>query len=233
MAEAFSNVVYEQSDSLAPVAERFKLKVEQSDWVPKGSDALGSYKSAKLVDALFSDDVVNKHRNTEAIDIGGGTLIAARVEAFEPAHRLSLDEAKTQIASTLHAREASNLAVAEGLARLEALRKGENAPGDWSEPKVVQRGPGLPRELVKAVFGLPADKLPGYAGATTPGGGYVIAKVEKVTKAEIKIDDPRVQAARAQYQQLLGRLELNGYLAQLRARYGVEISPTAFEGASE
>jgi peptidyl-prolyl cis-trans isomerase D len=32
-AEAFSNMVYEQSDSLKPVAEKFNLSIKQSDWL--------------------------------------------------------------------------------------------------------------------------------------------------------------------------------------------------------
>jgi peptidyl-prolyl cis-trans isomerase D len=232
MAEAFSNMVYEQADSLAPVAERFKLKIEQSDWLPKGSDALGNYKSRKLLDALFSDDSVKNHRNTEAVDVGG-SLVSARVLAHEPAHRLSLDEAKSQISDLLRAREASKLAVAEGQARLEALNKGESSTGEWSAPRVVQRGPGLPRELVKAVFAIPAEKLPGYGGAPTAGGGFALVKLEKITKADLKAEEPRLLAARSQYQELLGRMELNGYLAQLRTRYKVEISPTAIKDATE
>jgi peptidyl-prolyl cis-trans isomerase D len=232
MAEAFSNMVYEQPDSLAPVVERFKLKVQQSDWVNKGSDALGAIKSSRLVDALFSDDAIAKHRNTEAIDVGGGTLVAARVLNHEPAHRLSLDEAKGQIEILIRSREASKLALTEGQGRLEALSKGESVQGEWSAARVVQRSPGLPRELLKVVFGLPAEKLPAYAGYQAPDGTYALIKLEKVTKTDVKPDDPRLQAVNRQYQQLLGRLELNGYLAQLRSRYGVEVSPQAVRGDS-
>lgn len=125
------------------------------------------------------------------------------------------------------------MAVAEGEARVKALSKGEGSVGEWSASRVVQRGPGLPRELIRTVFGMPSDTLPSYAGAQTPNGGFVIAKLEKVTKTEVKADDPRLQPARGQYQQLLGKLELNGYLTQLRARYAVEIAPAAIKDATE
>lgn len=232
MAEGFSNMIYEQPDSLAPVVEHFKLKVQQSDWINKGSDALGAFRSSKLIDALFSEEAITKHRNTEAVDVGGGTLVAARVLNHEPAHRLSLDEAKGQIETLIRSREASKLALAEGQGRLEALSKGEGVQGEWSAARVVQRSPGLPRELLKAVFGLPADKLPAYTSYQAPDGTYALIKLEKVTKTDVKADDPRLQAVSRQYQQLLGRLELNGYLAQLRNRYGVEISPQAVRGES-
>lgn len=233
MAEMFSNMVYEQADSLTPVAEHFKLKIAQSDWIAKGSDQLGSYKSTKLVDALFSDDAVANHRNTDTVDVGGGTLVAARVVNHEPARRLRIEEAKAQISSLLRTREASKLAVEEGKARLDALRKGENSLGTWSEPRMVQRGPNLPHEMMKTVFSAPPDKLPSFSGVPTQNGGYALIKLTKVVGVDVNENDPRLESAQSQYQQLLGRLELSGYLAQLRSRYGVEISPTALKGSGE
>ena len=38
-AEAFSNMVYEQSDSLKPAAERFKLPVQTSGWITRTPSA--------------------------------------------------------------------------------------------------------------------------------------------------------------------------------------------------
>jgi peptidyl-prolyl cis-trans isomerase D len=39
----------------------------------------------KLLAAVFSSDATEKKRNTEAIDIGGGTLVSARVTQYTPA----------------------------------------------------------------------------------------------------------------------------------------------------
>lgn len=233
MAEAFSNLVYEQSDSLAPAMERFKLKAQQTDWISKGSENLGPHKSSKLVDALFSDDAVTKHRNTEAVDVGGGTLVAARVLSHEPAHRLSLEEARSQIENMIRSREASKLALAEGQSQLETLKSGGTVAGEWSQPRTVQRGASLPRDLLKAVFAQPAEKLPAYLGYQGADGSYGLIKLEKVTTAEVKQDDPRLRSVGQQYQQLLGRLELAGYLAQLRQRYGVEVTPQAIRDSAE
>jgi peptidyl-prolyl cis-trans isomerase D len=232
MAEAFSNMVYEQPDGLAPVADRFKLRVEQSDWLTKGSDALGNFKSAKLLAALFAEESLGRRHNTEAIDVGG-TLVAARVVAHEPARRLSLEEASKQIADQLRVREAARLAELEGRSILDALKKGESVAGDWSPPLTLQRGSEVPRELVKVVFGVPSDKLPSYAGTPIQTGGFAIVKAEKVIRGEVRPDDPRLLAVQGQYQQLLGRFELGGYLAHLRERYGVEISPTAVKDSAE
>src|SRR5262249_19588292 len=68
-AEAFGNMVYEQPDSLKPVAERFKLQIRTSPWIAKGvNQDFGSLDNAKLINALFSQDSIKERRNTDAVE---------------------------------------------------------------------------------------------------------------------------------------------------------------------
>lgn len=83
-------MVYEQSDSLQPVADKFKLKVQQSSLLPKNPDprvmaALGPLANPKILGALFSEDAIKNKRNTEAVEIAPNTLLAARVIEHTPA----------------------------------------------------------------------------------------------------------------------------------------------------
>lgn len=57
--------------------------------------------------------------------------------------------------------------------------------------------------------------------------------LDKVTSEPIKADDSRLKAVKAQYQQLLGRSELSGYLAQVKDRLGVKVEATALRDGSE
>ena len=51
-AEAFSNMVYEQSDSLKPVADKFKLTIKQSEWLGRKTVAVnGPLANEKLLAA--------------------------------------------------------------------------------------------------------------------------------------------------------------------------------------
>lgn len=232
-AESFSNTVYEQADSLSPVAERFQLKLQQTDWIQKDSETFGEYKSKKLVNALFSDDAIKQHRNTEAIDVGGGALVSGRVIAHEPAHRLTLEEAREQIVELLKRQEASKFAMAEGEKILAALKAGQALPEAWSNSQSINRRAGLPGGLVRAAFAIPGDKLPGYAGFEAQNGNYVVVMLEKVTSEAIKPDDARLKAVRAQYQQLLGRTEFSGYLSQVKDRLGVKVAPGVLRESAE
>jgi peptidyl-prolyl cis-trans isomerase D len=69
MAEGFNNLVYEQSDSLKPAADRYKLKIATSGWFTRqGSAEIGPLAHPKLLAALFSPDATKQKRNTDAVE---------------------------------------------------------------------------------------------------------------------------------------------------------------------
>jgi peptidyl-prolyl cis-trans isomerase D len=77
-AEAFSNMVYEQPDSLQPAAEKFKLKLQQSGWLPRNPTpealaAWASWATQKVLAAIFSEDSLKNKRNTEAVEVAPNT----------------------------------------------------------------------------------------------------------------------------------------------------------------
>jgi peptidyl-prolyl cis-trans isomerase D len=57
-AEAFSNLVYEQPDSLKPVADKFKLTLQTSGWVTRESAQEKALNNPRLLSALFSDEAI-------------------------------------------------------------------------------------------------------------------------------------------------------------------------------
>ena len=91
-AETFTNMVYEQSDSLKPVAERLKLEVKQATKVQRTAlpGATGPLASAKLLAAIFNPEAYEKKRNTEAVEVGPNQLAAAHVVEYSPAAPLAL-----------------------------------------------------------------------------------------------------------------------------------------------
>jgi peptidyl-prolyl cis-trans isomerase D len=79
-AETFTNLAYEQPDSLQPIADKFKLKIQQSAWLTRRADAAaGVLNNQKLLDALFAPDSLKSKHNTEVVDGGPDTLLVARV----------------------------------------------------------------------------------------------------------------------------------------------------------
>src|SRR3954466_9472486 len=176
-AEAFSNTVYEQSESLKPAADKFKLQIQTTGWVAKtGGQELGALDNAKLLAALFSSDAIANKRNTDAVEVAPNTLVAARVVEHQPAAQRKFEDVKNDIAETLRGREAFKLAEQEGTATLEKLRKGEDVQLAWSAPKLVSRrdAQGFPADLVRRVVAADVSKLPTYIGAPVEGAGYLL-----------------------------------------------------------
>jgi peptidyl-prolyl cis-trans isomerase D len=229
-AEAFSNMVYEQSDSLQPAADKFKLTVQQSPWIGRQADpGNGPLANEKLVAALFSDDALKNRRNTESVEIAPNTLVAARIADYKPAALQPFDGVKAPIETLLRRQEAQALARKDGEARLEALRKGDDAL-NWGPIRAASRldPRALPSVAVPAVFRMETSKLPSYTGLDVPGSGYALFKLVKID-AGAALDPARRQALLGQFNQFSAQEGLQAYLAALRSRYKVEINQVALD----
>lgn len=227
-AEAFSNIVYEQSDSLKPAAEKFKLTVKQSEWLGRQPNpANGALGNEKLLNALFSEDSIKSRRNTEAVEIAPNTLVAARIAEHKPAAMQPLESVKANIETLLRNQEAQAAAVKQGETLLAALKKGEDKL-NWGAVKSVSRMDArlVAPTAVPVVFRMDAEKLPSYAGLELPGSGYSLFKLSKVGEGE-KISDDNKAAMLNQLGSLVAQEDVQLYLAALRTRYKVEVHQSA------
>ena len=237
-AEAFNNTVYEQSDSLQPAADKFKLKIQQSGWLKKNPDqreilALGPLANEKILGALFSEDAVKNKRNIEAYEIAPNTLLSARVIEHLPASVKPFESVKNDIEKMLKAREAASLAQKAGEARLEELKNGGSDKLAWSSVKSASRMQprDLPPSAIRAVFKANVEKLPAYVGASV-GGAYAIYKIVKIGTPE-KLDEARRNALQQEYTRILAQEDLSAYVNSLRARTKIEINKSVLENARE
>jgi len=230
-AEAFSNMVYEQADSLKPAAERFKLPVQTSGWITRTPSAeAGVLANAKLLGALFAADSVKTRRNTDAVEVAPNVLVAARVLEHQPAAQKKFEDVRGEIEQALRRAEAAKLAQREGEAKLATLRKGGDAGLKWGAPKAVsRRSPqGVPSTALRQIQAADATKLPAYVGAERGEEGYMIYRVNRLLEPEPKPEAQKVtDAARAAQQ--AGTEQLDAYVASLRARARVEVNKANLE----
>ena len=230
-AEAFSNTVYEQADSLKPAAERFKLPVQTSGWITRTPSAeAGVLANARLLGALFAADSVKTRRNTDAVEVAPNVLVAARVLEHQPAAQKKFEEVRGEIEQALRRAAAARLAQQEGEAKLAALRKGGDAGLKWGAPKAVsRRSPqGVPATALRQIQAADASKLPAYVGAERGEDGYILYRVGRLLEPEPKPEAQKVaDAARAAQQ--AGAEQLDAYVASLRARARVEVNKANLE----
>lgn len=226
VAEQFTNTVYEQSDSLQPVIDKFKLsKLTATVQRTPAPGAAGPLASAKLLNAVFGNEAVANRRNTDAIETGANQLVSARVVKHTPARTLPLAEVKDRVRDQLAAKLSADLARTEGQARVAALKL---APGETlGAPLTLSRGQsqGAPKSVIDAVMQTDADKLPAVVGVDLQEQGFIVLKVVRVLPraAPPGGDD----ALRAQFAQAWAVAESEAYLTALKKRFKAEIEADA------
>ena len=221
-AEQFTNLVFEQPDSLQPVIDRLGLtKLSATVQRTPAPDAAGPLASPRLLEAVFASDAVVDKRNTEAIDLGGSRLVSARVTQHMPARVPALEEVLDEVRAAVVEAQAAALARKEGQARLAALKTepGAALPVSGEVSRLDARD--LPRRVVDAVLQTPPDALPAVLGVDLGAQGYVVARVERILHAdEARAGDPAVAR---QIAQAWTAAESQAVLESLRQRFKVEI----------
>jgi peptidyl-prolyl cis-trans isomerase D len=232
-AETFSNMVYEQSASLKPAADALKLTVQQSPWILKGKPAVPLLANPKLQAEIFSSDAISAKRNTSAVEVSPGVLVAAHVIEHKPAEQRPFDTVRAEIEKRLQREEALKLAKADGEAKLKLLQEGKDAGLKWPAPLAVnrQKTGGLFPQVIDRAFRVDAKKLPGYVGTDTPVG-YSLVQVSKVIEPE-KVDPAQRDAMGGRLRDAVAVEELEATLSSLRERVGVQVRKDAFERKSQ
>lgn len=233
-AETFSNTVYEQADSLQPAVDKFKLKIQRSEWIgrnpsPQEQAALGPLANEKILASLFSEDAIKNKRNTEAVEVAPSTLVSARVVEHVPAAMKPFDAVKADIESLLETREVAAQAKAFGEGKLAELKQGGADTLAWSAAKGLTRmqSGSLAPAVAAAIFKADVQKLPAYAGASVDGN-YTLFKVVKVNAPE-KLEEAQKKGLQGEYARVVAQEDLAAYLAGLRQRYKISVNTVLLE----
>ena len=223
-AEAFTNGVYEESDSLKGVAERLKLEVKTVENLqrkpnPGVTDVLAN---AKFLAAVFSADSLDKKRNTEAIEVGVNQLAAARITRYTAASTRPLTEVQANVKERLIAKQAAAMAVKEGVEKLAAWKT--TAPNNLPAAVVVSRGSAatVPGPVLEAVLKADTTSLPAWVGVDLGGQGYMVVRVNKVMPRTTAVAATAEQE-RKQYAQWVASAENKAYYKMLSQRFKVAI----------
>ncbi|WP_035882634.1 SurA N-terminal domain-containing protein [Cupriavidus metallidurans] len=226
-ADAFGNMVYEQSESLKPAADKFKLTIQTADNVTRTPNpALGKdnpLNNEKVLKALFSDDAIKNKRNTEAVQVGPTTLVSARIVDYRPAAARKFEEVEPLVRQAYVAQQAAELARKDGEARLDALKKSGSADGFGPMVTVSRaKADGVSPKAVDAIMRADASKLPSLVGVDLGADGYAIYRIAKVgTPPQANANQREADAQ--QLGQMAGQTELAAFYDVLKAGAKVKI----------
>jgi peptidyl-prolyl cis-trans isomerase D len=232
-AEQFTNLVYEQADSLQPAADTLGLKIQTAanitrDGLPREAPA-AAYLTPAAVQALFADDALSKKRNIKAVEVGSSTLVSARIAEHRPARLRPLEEVNSVIREQLRREQAVRLAREAATAAAEAMRKAPAEAG-FSPPRSVSRGQpeGLSPDAMNRVMQVEASKLPSFVVSEAGGGVQSVFWVLDSKQPEKPDPQTGLQVRRGVEQQLAAADD-QSYIAELKRKYKAQIlkSPLA------
>ena len=221
LAGKFSDILFEQSDTLKAAAELVKMPVQKSAWLNKKQLPIAPW-TDKALQAVFADDVVKNKRNSAAVEIAPNTLLAARMAEFKPASTRSLAEVDAAIRQKLSREQAQAMLSKAGEIALSKLQRGEKASLVWSNPLTVTREKhvGLDEGLSRLIFQADTSKLPAYVAAVNAAGDYVLARVDAV-KEVTEVDNNMRAGYMQQIRRMTGEHLFQSYLEGVRAKASI------------
>lgn len=234
-AETFTDLVYQQADSLQPAADKLKLAVQKASGVgpAPAQGATGALASRNFLAALYAPESRDRKNNTEAIEVGPSQLAAGRVVQYTPARTVPFEQVKDKVRDRLVAERAAALAKAEGSARLAAWQA--DAKGArFDAPVTVSRAEpqSQPVPVVEAALRADPGKLPALIGVDLGAQGYEVVRVNKAL--------PRTPPAtglaeqeRTQVAQAVAAAESAAYYDLLKQRFEARILAPAPSAATK
>jgi peptidyl-prolyl cis-trans isomerase D len=222
-AEKFTNAVYEQSDSLKPVADELKLTVQtMSDVLSQpGAKDQGALSNRRVLDALFDASNRAKARNTEAVEIAPNKLVSARIVKYSPAALQPFDQVQAKVRERWMTAQALKAARADAEQKMALWQK---SPEQAQLPAAVQMSRrtvfSQPPAVLDAALRVPEKQLPAWTVVDLGAEGVALLKINKVMPLQIAPQE--LQETENQFANYWGRAEADAYYRALKRQYKVE-----------
>lgn len=234
MEDKFSDASASQTGSLKNAADLVKSPIQKSGWLEKGhpGDAPWTDKALKMV---FSDDVLNKKRNSPAVEVAADTLLVVRLLQHEPPSTRSFADVRVDIMKKLAREKAGVLALKQGQEDLARLQRGESVPLKWGKNETISmQNPREGTDTQLSYQALQADigKLPAYVGVKNAKGGYWVARIDSI-KAAGQIDEAKREGYMQKIRMATGEELLQASLADARKHAKIKTREFAASGKGQ
>ena len=193
VADRLATLSYEHPDSLLPAAEQLGLSVTKSEWMARGQADV----NGKLLQAAFSEDVLQQGRNSDVLDLGDQKVAVIRLQEHEQAADQAFAAVRAEVEKRWIEQELSTQMQKEA----EALRLALLQSGEIALPAGAQRGFSgaikrqareVEADVARAAFSMQppaADKVSAQA-VRLPSGDFAVVRL-----LAVKAGDPAVLTA--------------------------------------
>ncbi|MVW77125.1 SurA N-terminal domain-containing protein [Pseudomonas xionganensis] len=230
VAKDLEDAAFEASD-LAQPAQELGLQVQVS--APFGREGgEGLTANRQVIQAAFSDEVLEDGSNSSLIELDPDTVVVVRVKEHLKPEQLALEQVADSIRQQLTQVRASEAAKVKGEALLSALREGQTPVEQaelgqvWAVVEAATRNQeGIEPQVLQALFRMPkpesADK-PVFASVSLNNGDFVILRLNGVNQPEQALSEEE----KAMYARFLasrsGQQDFAAFRQQLQSTADIE-----------
>lgn len=149
LSEKLNNITYEQPGSLQPVVDELGLKIQKTALFDRNGGK-GIASKQKVIEAAFSDEVMNLGRNSDLIELGDTRLVVLRKLEHQQASQKPLAEVRNQIRERLRDQVARQKLDEQIEMAIQRLQKGESPKkvagaikgAKWARTGLISRNAG-------------------------------------------------------------------------------------------
>ena len=231
VAKDLEDSAFEASDLSQP-AQELGLEVKTTEAFGRQGGSEGLTANRQIVQAAFSDEVLEDGSNSSVIELDPNTVVVVRVKEHNKPEQLPLAQVADSIRAQLTQVRASEAIKAEGESQLAALRDGStpvsqaDAGQGWTVIEAATRSQeGVEPAVLQALFRMPkpdaADK-PTFTGVSLNNGDFVIVRLNGVSQPEQALADEE----KAMYARFLasraGQQDFAAFRQQLEEQADIE-----------
>ena len=242
LTEELETLAFESVDSLGPAAEATGLQIEQTDWFARNGGA-GIAANPDVLDAAFSQLVLEQGENSRLIELEPGRVVVVRVAERQPEEQKPFDDVQAQIRAELvdeAAREQALAAADRLLTSLKDVGSMQAALAAQDMDKAVvdsgmiersdtegREGARLDPRVVRAVFGearRSAGSPDGAGQLTGAGGDIVVYQLTAVENPIVPEDGSEREIIANRASSVAARQEMAAWEAAIRAQTKVRVN---------
>lgn len=228
-AEQLANLSFENPDSLDVAAEELGLEIQTTPLFTRGGTESGISSEAKVLEAAFSEDVLQNELNSAVIELSDTHLVVIHKNKHIPENVLPFESVKPAIEQQLLFDEASQFAREKGEAIVAELKDGAEAQTlleNWQPAAFYGRdSEEVSQQILQRAFEMQKPESQAqYTGFTADNGNYVVIKLTDVKSGQTAdVEAEERQSIQEQLQQMMSNAELQAFIASLRADADIEI----------
>ncbi len=215
--ETLKDLAFNAEDLSGP-AQELTLSVSKSDKISRDhSDGL--FAARALINAAFSEDVLEAGHNSEVIELDPDHWVVLRVHKYHPAEVMPLEQVREQIVAEITEQRSRNAVTRAAEQAVTAVRAGEatveslavEGGYDWQVELGAERSnPTVPQDALVRAFALepPAAGESQVDYVLTAAGDAIVFEIDRVRPGDIEeLEAPESESLRrmagAEYSQLL------------------------------